>query len=366
MGGGVKSPRAAVSAQAGSAGTAPDPRSPDGPQPPVAVLAIDGGNTKTDVALVAADGTLLASARGPGALAHSLGMEAALGVLRDLVRAAARSAGFASATSAGEAPLARHTCAFLAGADLPEEEDLLAAALRTQGWSDTSHVGNDTFAVLRAGTSRRWGVAVTCGAGINCVGVAPDGRTTRFLALGRFTGDWGGGFGLGEEVMWWAMRAADGRGPQTALREAVAAHFGVPAVRDVAVRYHYGQITDDDLAQLTYVLFRTAAVGDKVARDLVARQAQEVVVLAITAMRRLGLQELDTDVVLGGGLLAACDPILTGEIEERLRGEAPRATPRFASLPPIAGAALLGLEHVGATEAAQERLRASYASAAVA
>ena len=31
-----------------------------------AVLAVDGGNSKTDVALVAADGTLLGSARGPG------------------------------------------------------------------------------------------------------------------------------------------------------------------------------------------------------------------------------------------------------------------------------------------------------------
>jgi len=31
------------------------------------VLAIDGGNSKTDLALVAADGTLLAALRGPGA-----------------------------------------------------------------------------------------------------------------------------------------------------------------------------------------------------------------------------------------------------------------------------------------------------------
>jgi len=335
-------------------------------RPRVAVLAIDGGNSKTDVALVAADGTLLASARGPGTSAHHLGMEAALSIFGDLVAAAARGAGLAAASGGQGAPLARHTCAFLAGADLPEEEELLAAALRAKGWSDTTHVGNDTFAVLRAGTSRRWGVAVTCGAGINCVGVAPDGSTTRFLALGRFTGDWGGGFGLGEEVMWWAMRAADGRGPDTALREAVPAHFGVPAVHDVAVRYHYGHITDDDLARLTHVLFRLAAAGDKVARDLVARQAQEVALLAVTAMRRLGLRELDTDVVLGGGLLAARDPILTAEIEARLRADAPRATPRFASLPPIAGAALLGLEHVGATAGAQERLRASYTSAPVA
>ncbi|HJY65984.1 MAG TPA: hypothetical protein VJ254_04600, partial [Streptosporangiaceae bacterium] len=40
-----------------------------------AVLAIDGGNSKTDVALVAGDGTLLASARGPGINAHDVGVD---------------------------------------------------------------------------------------------------------------------------------------------------------------------------------------------------------------------------------------------------------------------------------------------------
>ena len=32
-------------------------------------------------------------------------------------------------------------------------------------------VANDTFAILRAGTERGWGVALVCGAGMNCVGV---------------------------------------------------------------------------------------------------------------------------------------------------------------------------------------------------
>ncbi len=331
------------------------------------VIAIDGGNSKTDLALVAADGTLLSRVRGRGASAHSLGMQESLRILGDLVAIAARDGGiWTGVAGAGvPGPLAVHTCAFLAGADLPEEEDRLAEALRRQGWSTTTHVGNDTFAVLRAGTSRAWGVAVTCGAGINCVGVAPDGRTTRFLALGQITGDWGGGLGIGTAMMWWAMRAEDGRGPQTALREAVAAHFGVPAVRDVAVKHHFGEITDDDLARLAPVLFEVAAAGDPIARRMVARQAEEVVLMAVAAMRRLGLLESRTDVVLGGGVLAARDPLLAGEIEARLHRHAPDAVPRFASLPPIAGAALLGLEHIGAGPAAARRLRAAFASAPV-
>ncbi|HEY6790674.1 MAG TPA: ATPase, partial [Trebonia sp.] len=167
-----------------------------------AVLAIDGGNSKTDVALVADDGTLLASVRGPGASHEEFGLDEAMRRLGELVRIADDQA---NGSSGGL--VARHTSACLAGADLPAEEAQLAAAIQGQGWSLTSAVANDTFAVLRAGLTpgegeRPWGVAVTCGAGINCVGVAPDGRTTRFLAFGTLSGDWGGGQGLGREVIW--------------------------------------------------------------------------------------------------------------------------------------------------------------------
>ena len=124
--------------------------------------------------------------------------------------------------------VARHTSACLAGADLPEEEAMLTAAIQRQGWSQTTAVANDTFAVLRAGLTPGegeppWGIAVTCGAGINCVGVGPDGQTTRFLAFGALSGDWGGGLGLGTQTVWHAIRAEDGRGEPTALRAAVAA-----------------------------------------------------------------------------------------------------------------------------------------------
>ncbi|HJZ02559.1 MAG TPA: hypothetical protein VJ305_17695, partial [Streptosporangiaceae bacterium] len=54
-----------------------------------AVLAIDGGNSKTDVALVAGDGTLLASARGPGINAHDVGVDQTVLILDAVVKQAA-------------------------------------------------------------------------------------------------------------------------------------------------------------------------------------------------------------------------------------------------------------------------------------
>jgi len=339
-----------------------------------AVLAVDGGNSKSDLALVAGDGTLLASARGPGITKPDL--PGTLRLLTGLIGQAQRQAGGPGC------PVARHLSACVANADLPEEEEALAAALHAQGWSDTTEVVNDTFAVLRAGldaattaraspagpspaagrpAERHWGVAVTCGAGINCVGVAPDGRRTGFLALGEISGDWGGGHGLGRAALWWAIRAEDGRGPETALRGAVAAHFGVPSVRDVTIGLHLGTIPDAALGQLAPAVLALAGTGDDTAARLVRRQASEICAMALTVMRRLGLTGLATPVVLGGSVLAARDPMLTAGVVEGIRAGAPHAAVRVTDVPPVAGAALLGLDHLGAGPEAERRLRADYA-----
>jgi N-acetylglucosamine kinase-like BadF-type ATPase len=325
-----------------------------------AVLAIDGGNSKTDLALVAEDGTLLATVRGPGMRSPD-DLGSWLEALGALIARAQLEAGREGQMAA------RHITACVANADLPEEEERLAAALRALGWSQTTAVANDTFAVLRAGLdpdiragSGHWGVAVTCGAGINCVGVDPDGRTTGYLALGEISGDWGGGSGLGQAALWWAVRAEDGRGPQTALRQAVAAHFGVATVRDVTISIHLGKINDETLRELAPVLLAVAAAGDEVARNLVIHQAEEIAIMALTAMRRLGLTALPTPVVLGGGVLTARDPLLITEITNRITAAAPQAVMIVVAVPPVAGAALLGLDHVGAGPDAERRLRAAY------
>jgi N-acetylglucosamine kinase-like BadF-type ATPase len=317
-----------------------------------AVLALDGGNSKTDVALVSTDGTLLGSVRGGGINSQDTGAEATVSALTDLVR---------QITTDDVEVL--HTVGCLANADLPEEEEELAKAVRAAGWSPTSTVVNDTFAILRSGLQDRgphWGAAVVCGAGINAVGVAPDGRVTRFLALGQLTGDWGGGYGLGREVMWHAIRGEDGRGPRTALTEAVREFFDADKVEDVAIAVHKGKIPDGDMNALAPVLLSVSAAGDPVAQSVVDHLADEISVLAITAMRRLDMTALATPVILGGGVITARDSRLLDGIASRLAEAAPQAGLRVIDVPPVVGAALLALDHVGAVPEAETRIRASY------
>jgi hypothetical protein len=68
-------------------------------------------------------------------------------------------------------------------------------------------------------------------------------------------------------------------------------------------------------------------------------------------------------VVLGGGVLESHDPLLLAAVDRQLAAAAPGATARLLDVPPVAGAALLGLDYVGAPTAPKLRLRASYRAA---
>jgi N-acetylglucosamine kinase-like BadF-type ATPase len=357
------------------------------------VLAIDGGNSKTDVLLVDEEGKVIAGARSGGFTPQSSGVAAAIAVAAQAVaeiraklgrggRDDGERGGDSDRTGGtygagggggggnrgggdrgsgsdtdggrdgrgdgnGSGPLARHLAAYVAGADLPVEEEALAAAFAAQGWADSVEVGNDTFALLRAGASRPWGVAVVCGAGVNCAGIGPDGTRARFPALGRISGDWGGGHHLGEEALWHAIRGEDGRGPRTRLTEAVPEFFGRPSAEAVALALHFGEISNDRLGELAPILLATAAEGDAVALGVADRMAEEIVTLARVVLVRLGIADRAAEVVLGGGVLRARVPVLMDKIAARAADQIPLAELVVAEEPPVVGAALLGLDALG-------------------
>ncbi|WP_437441385.1 N-acetylglucosamine kinase [Streptomyces aureus] len=319
------------------------------------LLAIDAGNSKTDVAVLAPDGTVLGAARGGGFQPPVVGVETAVDALAEIVGRAWEEAG-----GTGLSPAFAHVAACLANADLPVEETALHAGLLRRGWSRSVRVHNDTFAILRAGLDEPRGVAVVCGAGINCVGMTPDGRTARFPAIGKISGDWGGGSGMAEEALWFAARAEDGRGEPSELARALPAHFGLETMYALIEALHLGLVPFERRHELTPVLFRVSADGDPVALSLVHRLAEEVVALSAVALGRLGLLEEAAPVVLGGSVLAARHPQLEEKIRELLAERAPKAVIGFVTAPPVLGAGLLALDEVAAGPEAAARLREHY------
>ena len=200
----------------------------------------------------------------------------------------------------------------VAGADLPADDRRIARWFRRRGLTESDVVRNDTFAVLRAGTERTWGVAVVCGYGTNCSAVAPNGRTFRFPAFGELSGDWGGGHDIGSAALWHSVRAEDGRGEATTLRTLVPRHFGFTRPKQLTEAMYFDRIAERRVVELTPIVFRAAAADDAVARSIVDRQADEIVRMAGVAVRRLRMTRLDVDIVLGGGIFSSGDEDFLG------------------------------------------------------
>jgi N-acetylglucosamine kinase-like BadF-type ATPase len=349
------------------------------------VLGIDGGNSKVDIALARADGTLLGARRGPTISHQQRELAEGMEHLRQLVWEIAKDAGLGVDAGAGAgvrgsresgaresgagvsgtltsgtgasgarasgvrgsgAPMVGRCVATLAGADYPADIRLLTRSISGLGLAEHVTVVNDTIGALRAGASRPWGVGLVCGQGINASAIAPNGRQVGFPAVGEIAGDWGGATSIGMAALGAAVRAQDGRGPHTAFERSVPAFFGLRRPADVTRALYEGRFGPETpvSGRLAPLVFQEAAAGDTVARQIVERLATELATMANALIRRLHMTRLDVEVVLAGGVFRTDEAGFYASLERQVCAVAPDA--RFVRLrwPPVAGAVLLAIE----------------------
>jgi N-acetylglucosamine kinase-like BadF-type ATPase len=323
-----------------------------------AVLAVDGGNSKTDVALIAADGTLLAAVRGSTTSHQAVGLEAGIDRLVGLVEDAARMAELDPSAR----PISTVGVHAIAGADFRADVRMLERAIGRARLSERDVVVNDCVGALWAGAREGWGIALICGQGINGAAIGRDGRTARFDAVGEISGDWGGGTSVGMEGLGAAVRARDGRGPRTSLEQLVPVYFGLTRPSAVTRALYDGRIARARVGELSPVVFRAAGEGDAVARSIVDRLADELATMAVALARRTAMTRQPVEVVLAGGVFSTSDEPFFARIDAGVRAVARDARLVRLNLPPVTGAAVHGLDLVmsrgpSAREAARTRLR---------
>ena len=313
------------------------------------VLAVDGGNSKTDLALVDTDGALLAAVRGPGSSPHHVGLAAALRRARGALRRG--DGGCRAARPSSRSPRSAHSC-WPASTSPREEERAAGRALERARWAARTSVRNDTFAVLRAGTERGWGVAVVCGAGHQLRGCRARTVATRDSPRSVRSPVTGAAATTSGSRRWRPPRAARtgaGRGRRSSAR--VPAHFGLDDAaassprRSTPVGSRRGGVLE--LAPLVLRRGRSATPWPPRSSTGWPPRSSRSPAWRLT---RLGAGREPVEVVLGGGLLRAANGRSWPPIEAGLAGRgagdhrARRARRRRSS-----GAALLGLDDLGRT-----------------
>lgn len=314
------------------------------------VIGVDGGNSKTLALVSDEEGHILGLARAEGSNHEGIGFPSAERVLHRITHDALADAGISEPID----------CAFwaLAGADVKSDFERLESIVTRIGIANENIVKNDVSAVMGAGFSRGWGVGIVCGAGFSAGGIAPDGHELQFPSLGPATGDWGGGEEIGLEVLRLAHRSYDGRGAPSLLVDRVPVALGMTSLEELPARMREGSLDWTAVRDvLPPILFDVAQTGDNVARDLVMRIGEEVATSAATIIKRLGMQELEVEVVLGGSVFNGAGSLLLETIEERVRRAAPLARIIRPEFPPVVGAVFQALRFLGID--IDERLRAN-------
>jgi N-acetylglucosamine kinase-like BadF-type ATPase len=271
------------------------------------LLGVDGGGTKTTALLVGVDGQVLGRGSAGGSNLKSLGQAAALAAVRAAVSAAYAAAGL-------PLQLPRAACLGLSGLDDPNDQQ------RLQVWAERALTGrpvrvvNDVELVLAAGTPAGWGIGVIAGTGAIAFGRTPEGRTVRVGGWGWVMGDEGSGYALGQAALQAVARAADGRGPQTALTAMILSQWSLAAPAALLPVVYQTPLPRTQIAALAALVEAAASTGDTVAARLTSDSGRELALAAISVTHTLGLTS-PVPAALAGGVLVKAQSVRRAFIE---------------------------------------------------
>jgi N-acetylglucosamine kinase-like BadF-type ATPase len=296
------------------------------------VLGIDAGGTKTVCLLADAAGVVLAEGRGPGANLHASGELAVEKVLHQVMEAALN----------GRTVSPDAICLGIAGVDRQDEANTITAIMRRIGHRSRVLVVNDALIALVAGARDAPGIVIISGTGSIVYGRNANGEAARAGGWGHMIGDEGSGYWIGREALAAVMRASDGRGPATRLRDDVLAHFEIEDVSRLPRIVYDRDVPRKSVAALGPIIDRAAMQGDAVAVRILESAADELVAAARTVAARLEMRGDAFTFLLAGSVFRVV-PWLTTHLPARLTEIAPRCTVRVLEEEPAVGAVWLAL-----------------------
>jgi len=226
-------------------------------------------------------------------------------------------------------------------------------------FGDTA-IASDAASALAGGTGCRPGVVVIAGTGSIAYGENRLGETARAGGWGWRLGDEGSGYTIGLKAIMAALRAHDGRGPETLLKRKIVAHLGLDSIDGIIDWVYEPGREPKDIAYLVPLIREAEAVGDDAAALVMAEAGAELGLVVNAVIRRLGLTG-GFPVSLNGGVFKQPSGYIMA-FEEVVRREAPECALIRPRMPPLLGSGLLALKSIGVAvdEALLMRVEKSY------
>ena len=302
-------------------------------------LGVDGGGTKTNIAIMNDARDIVAEAVGGPANPLRVGVETAVA---NIVKAvdAARDAG---GVSRGDIVAATLGLAGVRRADIRNRvRERFVELYRVRKTSITT----DADIALYCTTLGKPGVAVIAGTGSVCLGINAKGEKVMAGGWGPLAGDEGGGRGIAEQALHRIAKASDGRGPATKLSERAAVYFRASNVENLIGAIYSPNMDNSRIAGFAKEVVETALEGDKIAIQIIEDAGRELGTAVVAVIRKLKLQKSSFPIGCVGSVFKA-GTLLTDPMNEIILTVAPKARLAEPQMPPSHAAALLAMMNGG-------------------
>ncbi|HNR33912.1 MAG TPA: BadF/BadG/BcrA/BcrD ATPase family protein [Candidatus Hydrogenedentes bacterium] len=314
-------------------------------------LGIDAGGTKTFCLVGDDEGHILGFGRAGAGNYECFGVEPAAVENRKAVEGALKAAGLALKDISGIGM-------GIAGADLPEDYDMLERAIYTPLFGAIPRVfRNDSMGGLRGGTRNPYGIVIACGTGCVCAGVNRAGRHTRVGGLGEEFGDWVSGSSIGLRGIQAVWQARDRIIPPTLLTRLFVEKGGCRDVDELFYKLYRREMAPSALQPMAKLVFDAAYEGDAAACEILEWGGRYLAKMVCAVAVALEMQRDEFEVVMAGSVFKGSSPVLADTMRMDIHRVCPLARTVMPVFEPVVGALLMGMElDIVVTDAIYETL----------
>ena len=299
-------------------------------------LGLDGGGTETETVIINDRGKVVGRSMAEGSNATIFGQ-------REAVK---RISGAIFDALNDQKVTIKRSCLAIAGVDtektrvkwqtsINNNRELLAVL-------STFRMVNDTLAALRSGTKEGNAVVIIAGTGSSCYGRRKDGREAKSGGVGHILSDDGSAYEIGLSILRNIVRALDGRGPDTILKDLLFEKFQLGSLADLFDLVYEKPWNKVDIAQIAPLSKDAVDRNDKIAIQIIQKAADDLGEMIKAVVTRLDLTQKDYTVVTTGSVFKM--QILKGFLEKRVKDFSPKVNLVKPSMSSAEAVAFLALE----------------------
>ncbi len=296
------------------------------------VIGVDGGGTKTVVALADLEGKILKLAKtGPSNL-RNVGIKRAtenivLGIKKVLSRKGKILSIFIGLAAVEEEYKSKKG---------KIKKEILK---RLKNFKSKIIIGSDQMIAFKSGTDEKDGIILISGTGCVCHGWK-NGKETKTSGWG-WLDDEGSGFWTGQKGSQAVLKELDGRGSKTLITKLIFKEWKLKNKEDFLKKI-YSENFVRDVSLISRIVDKTANKGDRIAKNIMIEAGQELAESAITIIKKLNFQKEKFPLVLIGGMFDSTMVLET--VKKEIKKFAPKVKFIQPEGEPVIGAVKLAIE----------------------